>query len=106
MQSILPSIVEMNEAVVDIVLNSVSWKVAERLQAYGIGPEEPLATDIQDIIESHHNNPLCSLHTIYCQNSVIQAHYPMVVSVTVLSIYYDSNLIIHAFNIIIISELY
>ena len=62
-QSIFPSIVEMNEAVVDNVLNSVSWKVAERLQANGIGPEEPLATDIQDIIESH-RNPLHSFHTI------------------------------------------
>lgn len=32
-QSILPSIVEMNEAVVDSVLDNVSWKVAERLHA-------------------------------------------------------------------------
>ena len=78
-QSILPSIVEMNEAVVDSVLNNVSLKIAERFQASKIGPEDPLATDIQEIIESN-RNPLRSLHTIYCQNSTIQAHYPMVVS--------------------------
>lgn len=81
-QSILPSVVEMNEAVVDSVLDNVSCKVAERLQASGIGPEEPLATDIREIIESH-RNPLRSLHTVYCQNSMIQAHYPMVVSMHV-----------------------
>lgn len=79
-QSILPSIVEMNEAVVDSVLNNISLKVAERLQANGIGPEDLLTTDIQEIIESN-RNPLHSLHTIYCQNSMIQAHYPMVVSI-------------------------
>ena len=49
----------MNEVVYN-VLNSVSWKVAERLQASGIGPEEPLATEIQDILESHRNPPLTS----------------------------------------------
>ena len=83
-QSILPSIVEMNEAVVDSVLDNVSSKVAERLQANGIGPEERLATDLQEIIESH-RNPLRSLRTVYCQNSVIEAHYPMVVSIHVLN---------------------
>ena len=84
-QSILPSIVEMNEAVVDSVLDNISCKVSERLQANGIGPEEPLATDIKEIIESH-RNPLRSLHTIYCQNSMMQAHYPMVVSIHIIII--------------------
>ena len=49
-QSILPSIVEMNEAVVDSVLDNISCKVSERLQANGVGPEEPLATDIKEIV--------------------------------------------------------
>ena len=79
-QSILPSIVEMNEAVVDSVLDNVSCKVAERLQANGIGPEEPLATDIREIIESSQSS---SFTSHYCQNSMIQAHYPMVVSMHV-----------------------
>ena len=50
-QSLLPSTVEMNEAVVDSVLTNISCKLSEWLQANGIGPEQPLATEISEIIE-------------------------------------------------------
>ena len=59
-QSILPSIVEMNEAVVDSVLDNISCKVSERLQANGVGPVEPLATDIKEIIESSQSSSFTS----------------------------------------------
>ena len=78
-QTLLPSIVEMNEAVVDGVLTNISSKVMERFQANGIEAESPLAREVRDVIESH-RNPLQSLQTVYCQNSHIQAHYPMIVS--------------------------
>ena len=78
-QTLLPSIVEMNEAVLDGVLTNLSKNVAERLQANGIEAESSLAREIMDVIESH-RNPLQSLQTVCCQNSKIQSYYPMIVS--------------------------
>ena len=77
-QTLLPSIVEMNEAVLDGVLTNLSKNVAERLQANGIEAESSLAREIMDVIESHRNS-LQSLQTVCCQNSKIQSHYPMIV---------------------------
>lgn len=93
-QSLLPSIVEMNEAVIDSVVTNISSKVMERLQANGVQAECELAKEVKDAIESH-RNPLRSLRTVYCQNSLIQAHYPMIVSLHAISIvYYNYSIII------------
>ena len=78
-QALLPSIVEMNEAVVDSVLSNITSKMSVKLQANGIDSESNLAREIREVIESH-RNPLQSLQTVYCQNSSIKAHYPMIVS--------------------------
>ena len=67
-QSLLPSIGDMNEAVIDGAVTNISSKEMERLQA---NVEYKLSGKVKDAIE----NPLRSLRTVYCQHSLIQAHY-------------------------------
>ena len=46
-QALLPSIVEMNEAVVDSVLSNITSKVSGKLQANGIDSDSNLAREIR-----------------------------------------------------------
>ena len=78
-QSLLPNVVEMNEAVVDSVLTNVSSKLMGKLMAHGILPDDPIATEVREVIDSH-RDPLQSLHSVHCQTSMINTHYTIVVT--------------------------
>ena len=78
-QSLLPCVVEMNEAVVDSVLTNISTELSAKLQTHGIQPEDMIATEIKEVINSH-RNPLQSLHSVYRQTSIINTHYHNIVS--------------------------
>ena len=78
-QSLLPMVVEMNEAVVDSDFTNVTSKLIRSLMAHGIHADDSIAIEVREVIDSH-RNPLQSLHSIHCQTSVINNHYNIVLS--------------------------
>ena len=78
-QNALTEVVEMNDAVANSVLGSVSSSLHDVLETHEVDSHSSLATSIESVLKEH-GDPLAGLHTSYRQSSVIQAKYQVVVS--------------------------
>ena len=78
-QNALTEVVEMNDAVANSVIGSVSSRLHDVLQTHEVDAHSSLATSIESVLKEH-GDPLAGLHTSYRQSSIIQAKYHVVVS--------------------------